>query len=68
MSIIFNSSTPENYTIKIVSEGGRIIKFIRRETINSNLEFIELNDLIAGNYVVVIAVYGSESSYHIALL
>jgi len=68
MSLIFKNGTPENYTIKIVREGGRIIKFIRRESINTNSEFIELNDLIAGSYVVVIAVHGSESSYHIALL
>jgi hypothetical protein len=70
MYLAFKTYNPENYSIKIIGVGGRVLKIVEKENLNTSLnaQFIELSDLSIGTYVVLILADNSESSYHIALL
>jgi len=68
--VSFKNVSESSYTIEILGMGGRIFKTITKEipTSEAYVEYIELLNLSAGNYLVKLTCNNSTSSYHIVVI
>lgn len=66
--VTFLNEIPENYSVKVIGQGGRVLKSVLNQKPGSGYEFIDLNDLTLGSYIVIISADDVESSHHISLL
>jgi len=68
--VSFKNVSESAYTIEVLGMGGRIFKTITKEipASESYVEYIELLNLSAGNYLVKLTYNNSTSSHHIVVI
>lgn len=68
MFVSFKNRIPENYIIQVIGQGGRVLKIVERAGTVLESEFVALDDLSAGSYIVLIHTDDADSSCQISLL